>query len=77
MGHEVKGGRWAAQVNNYAKFVLLPLLLSLGVSYAWLDIDIFLVQDPTARFQQLANHREVLTTDHFDEDCLPLGAPRV
>ena len=29
------------QVNNYAKFVLLPLLLALGMNYAWLDIDIF------------------------------------
>ena len=35
-------------VNNYAKFVLVPLLLALGMSYAWLDIDIFLVQNPGA-----------------------------
>ncbi|CAE7767436.1 unnamed protein product [Symbiodinium pilosum] len=60
-------------VNNYAKFVLLPLLLSLGVSYAWLDIDIFIAQNPTARLLQLAETADVLTTDHFDESCLNHG----
>lgn len=70
-------------VNNYAKFVLLPLLLSLGVDYAWLDMDIFLIRDPTARFLELAygtsnnadgqGGADVLTTDHFDEACLNHG----
>jgi len=64
------------QVNNYAKFVLLPLLLALGMNYAWLDIDIFVVQNPTSRLLQLADvlSADVLTTDHFDESCLNHGA---
>ncbi|CAJ1343774.1 unnamed protein product [Effrenium voratum] len=62
-------------VNNYAKFVLVPLLLALGMSYAWLDIDIFLVQNPTQRLQEIAALQEadVLTTDHFDQNCLNHG----
>eukprot|EP00928_Gymnodinium_smaydae_P037668 TRINITY_DN2610_c0_g2_i2.p1 TRINITY_DN2610_c0_g2~~TRINITY_DN2610_c0_g2_i2.p1 ORF type:complete len:379 (+),score=84.16 TRINITY_DN2610_c0_g2_i2:3-1139(+) len=72
-------------VNNYAKFVFLPLLLALGVDYAWLDIDIFLARDPTERLLELsrgdgrgkqqpsATGVDVLTTDHFDETCLNHG----
>ncbi|CAE8636065.1 unnamed protein product [Polarella glacialis] len=61
-------------VNNYAKFVLLPLLLSLGVHYAWLDADIYLARDPTqSLLRQVAEGVDVLTTDHFDETCLNHG----
>ncbi|CAE7204950.1 unnamed protein product [Symbiodinium natans] len=60
-------------INNYAKFVLLPLLLALGMSYAWLDIDIFVAQNPTQRLLNLAQTADVLTTDHFDETCLNHG----
>eukprot|EP00927_Polykrikos_kofoidii_P042549 TRINITY_DN36555_c0_g1_i1.p1 TRINITY_DN36555_c0_g1~~TRINITY_DN36555_c0_g1_i1.p1 ORF type:complete len:890 (-),score=114.17 TRINITY_DN36555_c0_g1_i1:105-2774(-) len=50
-------------VNNYAKFVLLPLLLSLGVDYAWLDVDIFLIRDPTERLLEIAYGEERKGTD--------------
>ncbi|CAE7943046.1 unnamed protein product [Symbiodinium necroappetens] len=60
-------------INNYAKFVLLPLLLALGMSYAWLDVDIFVAQNPTQRLVDLAQEADVLTTDHFDETCLNHG----
>ena len=63
-----------SKVNNYAKFVLLPMLISLGINYAWLDIDIFLAQNPTSRLLELAESADVLTTDHFDETCLNHGA---
>lgn len=62
-----------SKVNNYAKFVLLPMLISLGINYAWLDIDIFLAQNPTSRLLELAESADVLTTDHFDETCLNHG----
>lgn len=60
-------------INNYAKFVLLPLLLALGMSYAWLDVDIFVAQNPTQRLVDLGQEADVLTTDHFDETCLNHG----
>eukprot|EP00933_Yihiella_yeosuensis_P071384 TRINITY_DN79590_c0_g1_i1.p1 TRINITY_DN79590_c0_g1~~TRINITY_DN79590_c0_g1_i1.p1 ORF type:complete len:583 (+),score=59.03 TRINITY_DN79590_c0_g1_i1:250-1749(+) len=63
-------------VNNYAKFVILPVLLSLGVNYAWLDIDIYVAQDPSQRLLELAygsTRWDILTTDHFDETCLNHG----
>eukprot|EP00927_Polykrikos_kofoidii_P066634 TRINITY_DN62197_c0_g1_i1.p1 TRINITY_DN62197_c0_g1~~TRINITY_DN62197_c0_g1_i1.p1 ORF type:complete len:455 (-),score=59.94 TRINITY_DN62197_c0_g1_i1:347-1678(-) len=66
-------------VNNYAKFFLLPLLLSLGVDVTWLDLDIFLLRDPTERLLAQAYGRDgfiaadVLTTDHFDLRSLNHG----
>lgn len=64
--------------NNKAKFFLFPIVLALGLDVAWLDLDIFLFQDPTPRLLEQAYTstpwpRDVLVTDHFDEYCLNHG----
>jgi len=64
--------------NNKAKFYLLPILLSLGVDIAWLDLDIFVFKDPTWRLLEQAyrgpgQSKDVVVTDHFDEHCLNHG----
>jgi len=35
--------------NNKAKFYLFPILLSLGMDVAWLDLDVFVIRDPTSQ----------------------------
>ena len=47
--------------NNKAKFYMMPILLSLGVDVAWLDLDIFLFKDPTPRLVELAYPRSDLS----------------
>ena len=39
-----------------AKFEVLPLLLLLGVDAAWLDLDTYLLRDPTPALPTLATH---------------------
>eukprot|EP00927_Polykrikos_kofoidii_P046793 TRINITY_DN40926_c0_g1_i1.p1 TRINITY_DN40926_c0_g1~~TRINITY_DN40926_c0_g1_i1.p1 ORF type:complete len:790 (-),score=113.16 TRINITY_DN40926_c0_g1_i1:137-2506(-) len=62
-------------VHNKGKFFVFPVLLALGVDAAWLDLDIFVIRNPTRRLLQLANEgprppADVLAIDHFDEYCL-------
>ena len=45
-----------------------------GLEALWrLDVDIFVVQNPTARLLDLAQTADVLTTDHFDESLAMSG----
>merc|ERR1719188_2392620 len=62
-------------MNNYSKFFLLPLFLALGVDVAWLDLDIFVIRNPTWRFMKIAYESDfdVLTTDHWGANCLNHG----
>eukprot|EP00928_Gymnodinium_smaydae_P042974 TRINITY_DN28897_c0_g1_i1.p1 TRINITY_DN28897_c0_g1~~TRINITY_DN28897_c0_g1_i1.p1 ORF type:complete len:756 (+),score=61.85 TRINITY_DN28897_c0_g1_i1:85-2352(+) len=61
--------------NNYSKFVLIPLLLALGLDVAWLDIDVFVIRDPTAAYLEkaAAYDGDVFTTDHWSLTCLNHG----
>lgn len=64
--------------NNKAKFYLHPIILSLGMDIAWLDLDIFVFQDPSRRlieqaYKRTSSVKDVLVTDHFDEHCLNHG----
>eukprot|EP00929_Paragymnodinium_shiwhaense_P076405 TRINITY_DN3928_c0_g1_i5.p1 TRINITY_DN3928_c0_g1~~TRINITY_DN3928_c0_g1_i5.p1 ORF type:complete len:557 (-),score=105.53 TRINITY_DN3928_c0_g1_i5:1388-3058(-) len=40
--------------NNYAKFFLMPLLLTLGVDVLWLDLDVWLLHDPVPSLREMA-----------------------
>jgi hypothetical protein len=56
-----------------AKFEVLPVLLAYGFDAVWLDLDVYLVKDPTDDFRGFLKEYDVVSADHVDSRCLNNG----
>lgn len=60
----------ASQVH---RFTGIQGLLHLGIDVIYLDMDTFLLRDPTERFQAAADDWDALFARHGDGDCINIG----
>ena len=55
------------------RFEILQVVLAYGFDAVWLDLDVYLIRDPTEHLRAALQDHDVLAPDHVDATCLSSG----